>query len=553
VKLVTMRLAAWTFASVFLACWHPAGAVGVDQAFEVRAKNPQWVQQFRSLFGEGRSYAVVIGISEYTGTNHDNFDRLRTANDAQRMREFLLEKAGFDYVQVLTEEKATKQRIAQLMEDEMPKRIGPKDRFLFYWSGHGISRVLPPGNGGPLGYLPLIESRRSAYSSMISMNEIRHWDDYLQARQTLYVLDACLSGLAASQRKAADRSLTLAQLNRPSRQMITAGSATDESLVVDTLGGSLFTWAFIQGASGKAARPASSVVSVGGDLLGYVRDVIADQKARVRMAEHPLTPQIMQLQVNAGDFFFLPAAESTDPHPIANGVSVRAQVATKGADAPAPTKQVARGLLQRLGGAAVFSPYLNATFLVDGNLPARYTLGVPNITTDGRMQWADAKAWITRLNGCHYLGYDDWRLPIVVPVNDSDLRGGNPANPIAAYDGSSDLGPNVGAPGTEHYGEVRSELPHLFFNELGNESLLGLDGQMRRTGRQFKPGAFVNLKRGQYWTGTEYGNGAMDFDLDEGTQYAHTRDNMMRVLVARSGDSAPGRPASGGGVGCPSD
>jgi len=541
------------FASVLLASWHPAGAVGIDQAFEVHAKNPQWVQQFRSLFGKGRSYAVVIGISEYSGTNHDNFDRLRTANDAKRMREFLLEKAGFDYVYVLTEEKATKERITQLMEDQMPRLIGENDRFLFYWSGHGVSRVLPSGNGGQLGYLPLIASKRGAYSSMISMSEIRHWDEYLGARQTLYVLDACLSGLAGVQRKAADRSLTLAQLNRPSRQMITAGSASDESLVVDTLDGSLFTWAFIEGASGKAARSASSVVSVEGDLLGYVRDVIADQKARVGMGKHPLTPQIMQLRVNAGDFFFLPSAESAGPRSLANGISASTQVATKGAGAPAPTQQVARGLLPRIGGAAVFSPYLNATFLVDANLPARYTLGVPNITADGRMHWADAKAWVTRLNECRYLGYDDWRLPVVVPINDSDLRGANPANPTAAYDGSSDFGPNVGAPGTEHYGEVKSELPHLFFNELGNESLLEIDGQARRTGRQFKAGVFVNLKRGQYWTGTEYGNGAMDFDFDEGTQYAHTRDNTMRVLVARSGDSTLGRLTSGRGMGCPSD
>jgi hypothetical protein len=549
-----MRLATWLLASLLLAAWKPAGAVGIDQAFEGRAKSPEWVQQFRSLFGEGRSYAVVIGISEYTGASHDNFDRLRTANDAQRMRQFLLDKAGFDYVYVLTEEKATKKRITQLMEDEMPARVGPNDRFLFYWSGHGISRTLPSGNDRQLGYLPLIESRRSAYSSMISMSDIRRWDDYLQARQTLYVLDACLSGLAGVQRKAADRTLTLAQLNRPSRQMITAGSASDESLVVDKLGGSLFTWAFIEGASGKAARPASGVVSVEGDLLGYVRDVVADEKALAGMAEHPLTPQIAQLQVNAGDFYFMSSAAHADLRAPANATPVRAQgVTVKGSDAQAPTRQVARGLLPRLGGAAVFSPFLNATFLVDANMPARYTLGVPNIAADGRMQWAEAKAWIARLDECRYLGYGDWRLPVAMAINESDLRGGNPANPASAYDGSSDFGPNVGAPGTEHYGEVKSELPHLFFNELGNESLVRPDGQ-RRAGRQFKAGTFVNLKRGQYWTGTEwYGNGVMDFDIDEGTQYAHTKDNMMRVLVARSGDSAQARPAGGTRPGCPSD
>jgi hypothetical protein len=77
------------------------------------------------------------------------------------MRDYLFDEAGFDYVHVLTDEKATKPRIEELMVDILPGMIGNTDQFLFYWSGHGTQRPNP--QGGQLGYLPLASSPKDRY------------------------------------------------------------------------------------------------------------------------------------------------------------------------------------------------------------------------------------------------------------------------------------------------------------------------------------------------------------------------------------------------------
>jgi len=257
------------------------------------------------LFGGGRSYAVVIGVSDYLGEDSGGFKPLSAArNDADRMARFLFEQARFDYVRVLTEDKATKASIERLMVDTIPRLLGPNDRFLFYWSGHGVSRTIEyPDGERILGYLPLTASQREEYSTMISMDDITRWDVPIRAKQTLFIIDACLSGLAGIQSKNDSRALTLEQLDRPSRQLFAAGSATDEAIAGDRWNGSLFTDAFIKGAAGAAAREENGVVSLA-ELLTYVRSTVAHEKSRARWGK-AITPQVQTLQPSAGDFFFL--------------------------------------------------------------------------------------------------------------------------------------------------------------------------------------------------------------------------------------------------------
>ncbi|MEZ5933594.1 MAG: caspase family protein [Alphaproteobacteria bacterium] len=71
------------------------------------------------------------------------YQPLPTADDALRMQDFLLDEAGFDYVHVLTNEKATAERIRELMDDIFPDLITENDRF-FHWSGHGDTRDRTP-------------------------------------------------------------------------------------------------------------------------------------------------------------------------------------------------------------------------------------------------------------------------------------------------------------------------------------------------------------------------------------------------------------------------
>ena len=170
-------------------------AAGIDESYHKPDTAKSWgdlLVDFMGLRGFSKTYALVIGVSEFEG-----YETLPTANDPLRMRDFLIDEAGFDYVHVLTDDKANKARIEELMVDILPAMIDENDQFLFYWSGHGEQR--PDARGGHVGYLPLANSPAKRYSTMISMGDIQRWDDLLRAKQALFLLDACFERPRGSQ------------------------------------------------------------------------------------------------------------------------------------------------------------------------------------------------------------------------------------------------------------------------------------------------------------------------------------------------------------------
>src|SRR5262249_2067122 len=143
----------------------------------------------------------------------------------------------------------TKDNIQDLMDSKVSLVVGKFDRFLFYWSGHGDQMV----RNHVFGYLPLANSKRDQYYTMISMQDIQNWNDEVYAQQTLFVLDACLSGLAGSEAKGAG--LRQEQLSQESHQLLTAGTEKENVISGERWTGSLFTDSFIEGAKGAANHP----------------------------------------------------------------------------------------------------------------------------------------------------------------------------------------------------------------------------------------------------------------------------------------------------------
>jgi Protein of unknown function (DUF1566) len=87
-------------------------------------------------------------------------------------------------------------------------------------------------------------------------------------------------------------------------------------------------------------------------------------------------------------------------------------------------------LVSRLSGQAYYDTNLNITWLTNANLA-------------GATDWNAAQSWIAGLNSANYLGYNDWRLPTVGPVNGTSFNYG-PGGTF--YDGTRDVGYNVSAP-----------------------------------------------------------------------------------------------------------
>jgi hypothetical protein len=160
------RMRAWAIA---LGCWLlPAVALaGIDDTY-VKPGGRSWAADwFEPIFhGDdfGKSYALVVGVGDYDGYR----DLEAPANDALRVRDFLKD-AGFDEIITLTDDKATFERINGLMEDEFPAKVTSRDRFLFYFSGHGETRTLA---GGKRGYLVLKPAPRRGWSRMVDMPKV---------------------------------------------------------------------------------------------------------------------------------------------------------------------------------------------------------------------------------------------------------------------------------------------------------------------------------------------------------------------------------------------
>ncbi|MCC7052066.1 MAG: caspase family protein [Gemmatimonadaceae bacterium] len=129
----------------------------------------------------------MIGIDHY----RNGIPALRTAvNDARRLGEVLASEHGYDIVSLLDEE-ATQARITAVLTQELPARLGPDDRVLFYFAGHGVAR---DGDEGPNGYLLPIDASRADDATFLDMPLVHDALLALPCRHMLVILDSCFSG-----------------------------------------------------------------------------------------------------------------------------------------------------------------------------------------------------------------------------------------------------------------------------------------------------------------------------------------------------------------------
>lgn len=269
---------------------------------------PSWAAPLASIIrGDsfGKSYALVIGIGDY-----DKYGKLSApALDALRFRDFLKDEAAFDHIITLTDEKATRSRIENLMEQGFPDQIQPNDRFLFYFSGHGETRTF--SDKTKRGYLVLKSSNRKTWDEMIDMPRVHQWVQNVgHARHTLVVIDACFSGLAALQAKSDLQNQTIARLAQPAHHLLTAGVENEESYSSDD--SSLFTSAFLEAARGAADSTGEGVVSLS-EIMTHINFTLDQNRVHTKLKMSP-QKYMTRVESNAGEFFFLRRNASLRPN-----------------------------------------------------------------------------------------------------------------------------------------------------------------------------------------------------------------------------------------------
>ena len=213
------------------------------------------------------------------------------------------------------------------------------------------------------------------------------------------------------------------------------------------------------------------------------------------------------------------------------------------------------------GSGLIYDTVLNVTWLQDANYAKTSAY---NAT--GRMIYKEAQALAANLQyrdtvrGTTLTG---WRLPKTGPVNgvSFDLLGAG-LDGFGMYNGGSDIGYWMSAPGSAYAGSITNEMAHLHYSTLGNRGACGAPGELDSNvcsaespnaldigfGAGGTPyvrnyGPFINLGNDLYWGGDLpkprliYGDrDAFVFNFNTGLQHAYSNKTTMLSLFVRDGD-----------------
>ncbi|HEX4809557.1 MAG TPA: caspase family protein [Bryobacteraceae bacterium] len=248
-----------------------------------------------------RSVAVIVGIGHYKFIT----PRLEyVSKDVEKMRDYLLGDGGFDAVYVM-DEGVSPEVVSAFMSDEMPQKVGPKDRLLFYYSGHGAD----PGTGRPV--LQFQQARPGQWGqNVLRVDEYEQWSGLLKAEHVLFLYDACTAGEATMAKggKEETRTAVTELSGNGSRIVVTAGTANQEAWVVKESSSnqySIFTEALLRVLrDGTAESKQRGFITIG-QAVGEASVVLADMTRHLGPG-HEMNPDPVNIdRARTGTFVFL--------------------------------------------------------------------------------------------------------------------------------------------------------------------------------------------------------------------------------------------------------
>ena len=224
-----------------LLCCFAAGCTSPRQR-GIRVREARWQSPYTTAYG--RSTVIAVGIDRY-----QHADRLRHAvHDALGVCE-MFSRQGFHVIKLL-EEEATKQAVEDALKTTFFSSQ-PNDRIVFFFAGHGIDIEV---DGTTKGFLIPVGGKTTHPKSLIPLDWLQTElikDSRTRAKHSLFILDACSSGILASRSTvhvdASTRNYIQELLKRSARQVITAGTAEQEVLDGGYGGHSIFTGLVRQG------------------------------------------------------------------------------------------------------------------------------------------------------------------------------------------------------------------------------------------------------------------------------------------------------------------
>lgn len=256
-------------------------------------------------FGKSKSWAVVVGINSYSKERNGFKPLPHAVDDAKAMRDLFANKLGFseDHIITILDNDATKQHIEAVLAEELPRKVGKDDRVIIYFSGHGHTRQTRTGD--PFGYIVPVDGKISSiHPTAISMDQVYSFSELIPAKQILFIVDACYSGIRGTLHKKGESPRQTRQqvetfIKSGGRQIMTAGTA-NETVVMGSKwdGHSVYTYHLINGLKGKADYNKDGVTTIR-ELQVYLDDKVPNDAKQ--------TPQLNYLGSGEGQFVFYQA------------------------------------------------------------------------------------------------------------------------------------------------------------------------------------------------------------------------------------------------------
>ena len=247
-----------------------------------------------------KSYAVIIGIDRYPNLPQDR-QLSYAVRDAQGVEQVLKRQYKFDKIFTLYDQQATKERIQELLTEELPGQMGEDDALFIFWAGHGNQEKKSEGD---LGYLVPYDGSIGKLRTVITMDEIKNTvSKAIPAKHLFYVFDACYSGLLTTRAVDNKSRRDLAYLKEITRervrQVLTAGGKGQEVLDSGRNGHSVFTGRLIEILEAKGDFVTAN------EIQAIIREKVSgDARAR----GYNQTPAFDAIS-GSGDFVFVPNIE----------------------------------------------------------------------------------------------------------------------------------------------------------------------------------------------------------------------------------------------------
>jgi uncharacterized caspase-like protein len=218
-------------------------------------------REFDSVYR--RRVAICIGANEY-----DSYPKLNCAAwDAVEMAG-VFEAHGFDEVILLTDEEAHKDAILKALA-RVTEQGHEDDLVVFFYAGHGAT--IRTKDDGTMGFLVPINCRRGhEEEDGISLGALTQMAKAMPHRHTLFLMDACYSGLGLSNARRVAKTTSkrskkrrekdvLARARERSVQVLTAGGSMDKAFEAD--GHGLFTRQVLNCLRGLSPESKDGIVS----------------------------------------------------------------------------------------------------------------------------------------------------------------------------------------------------------------------------------------------------------------------------------------------------